>query len=196
MKWLKKHVRSQIREKRLHLPPSLQLYFSNQIARQLLKMDYFQKAHSIALYYAILGEVSTEFILHHALLKHKACYLPVLKKDHLEFMRVTPATNFKKNRFGIFEPVFDKSQTIHPATLDLALVPLVAFDAKCHRLGMGGGYYDRTFHFKHKHNNKPKLVGLAYDFQHVRQVPRTHSDVLLDEVITEKKRYMALKSTT
>ncbi len=73
--------------------------------------------------------------------------------------------------------------------LDIVIIPLVAFDLNGYRLGMGGGYYDKVFAFKKTHPT-PKLVGLAYDFQKITDTPHNELDTRLDEVITEKQRYL------
>jgi len=74
------------------------------------------------------------------------------------------------------------------AALDIALVPLVAFDDYGRRLGMGGGYYDRTFaYLRHReHWRRPKLIGVAFEFQRVAELPAQPWDVPLDGIITEK----------
>lgn len=191
VKGLKQTLRFRLREKRLHFPIRLQASFSKQITIHLLQSPDFQKSKSIALYSASFGEVSTDYILKYALSHHKACYLPVLQKNRLVFIKVTQTTQMIPNRFGILEPEFDQHKIIPAAALDLVLMPLVAFDAKCHRLGMGGGFYDRTFDFKRRAHTKPKLVGLAYEFQRVTHIPKSNLDVFLDSVVTEKKRYIA-----
>jgi 5-formyltetrahydrofolate cyclo-ligase len=189
VKGLKHDLRRRIRDKRLHVPIGLQRYFANRITIQLLQSRDFKQSQSIAFYSAAFGEVSTALALKYALAHHKACYLPVLKKDRLIFLKVTQSTQFVSNRFGIAEPPFEERNIIAPEALDLVIMPLVAFDSKCHRLGMGGGFYDKTFSFKRTHSMTPKLIGLAYEFQRVERVPKSNLDVLLDSVITEKKRY-------
>lgn len=189
MKGLKQDLRRRLRDKRSQLPIGLQHYFANRITLSLLHSQDFKKAKSIAFYCATFGEVSTELALKHSLAHQKACYLPVLKNKQLAFIRVNNSTSLVANRFGILEPPFEERKLIAPEALDLVLMPLVAFDAKCHRLGMGGGFYDRTFSFKRSHMTSPKLVGLAYEFQRVERVPKSDLDVLLDSVITERKRW-------
>lgn len=111
----------------------------------------------------------------------------MLKGKHLQFVRVTPTTSFTPNPFGILEPT-TYVETRAPQALDLVLVPLLAFDKCCQRLGFGGGYYDRTFAFK-KIEKKPYLIGLAYEFQRLPHIPHNDFDICLDEVITEKRQY-------
>lgn len=185
---LKKQLRSQLQDKRRQLSLPVQERAANIIAHQLFQQPYFHESQHIALYVAFAGEVSTRLILDKATILHKSCYLPVVQDSHMHFIKLHPETLLQKNRFGILEPSLDPQYLIEPATLDLVLLPLVAFDSACHRLGMGGGFYDRTFDFKGA-ALKPRLVGLAYDFQRVDKIPRSNLDVSLDEVITEKKHY-------
>jgi 5-formyltetrahydrofolate cyclo-ligase len=95
------------------------------------------------------------------------------------------------NRFGIPEPVVAQRQLIKPWALDMVFVPLVAFDNHGHRLGMGGGYYDRTFAFKLQRTylTGPVMVGLAHNLQHRPSIASNPWDIPLDWVITETHRY-------
>src|SRR5687767_13746260 len=90
----------------------------------------------------------------------------------------------RRNRFGIPEPT---GRRCAPQQLDLVLLPLVAFDRRGARLGMGGGFYDRTFAFlRVAGRRKPRLVGLAHHFQEVAQLPREPWDVPLAAIVTER----------
>jgi 5-formyltetrahydrofolate cyclo-ligase len=92
---------------------------------------------------------------------------------------------------GIPEPERTHHQRIRPTALDLVLTPLVGFDDTGHRLGMGGGYYDRTFGFLNKRTRwrKPRLMGLAYELQRCQTLTRASWDVDLDAVATELAVY-------
>jgi 5-formyltetrahydrofolate cyclo-ligase len=189
LKWLKQQLRERIIEKRRHLDAAAQAHWGQQIATRLFQSRSYQQARHIAFYYSVGGEVPTALILAHALAQHKCCYLPVLKdKRYLQFVRIDDKTRLTPNRFGILEPPIHANTLLSPQYLDLVLVPLVAFDKAGYRLGMGGGYYDATFAFS-RHSAQPLLIGLAYEFQRVDDIPRTDSDILVDEVITEKKNY-------
>lgn len=186
---LKAQLRQRLRERRRRLLASYQAQCAQRITHHLLHSPYFQKAKHIALYAPFDGEVPTTPILERALLLHKYCYLPALKGNQLQFMQIDQHTPLIHNRYGINEPNSTVStKVIPPQALDLVLVPLVAFDRKGYRLGMGGGYYDRTF--RKKGAKRPLLLGLGYDFQKVGFVPHTNLDVVLDAVITEKQFYL------
>ncbi len=188
MRLLKNQLRTQIRSRRKRLKAQQQHSASQEICHRLLRCDSFKKAHKIALYLPFEGEVPTFLILTQALAAHKACYTPVVSNHLLQFAQIDLNTPLKSNRFGILEPT-SNAGLISPHSLDLVLVPLVGFDKQGHRLGMGGGYYDKTFAFRRR-THKPRLIGLAYDFQRLSLIPRSGSDLLLDEIITEKHHYL------
>ena len=119
----------------------------------------------------------------------KAVYLPVINRarwraDTMYFQHYTPAeTVLKPNRFGIFEPVHHPETPIQLHNLNLILVPLVGFNQSCDRIGMGGGYYDRTLAKQGIRNTR--FVGLAFACQQVEFEPMPH-DVRLHAIITEE----------
>ena len=117
-------------------------------------------------------------------------YLPVLSpyKPHgLVFVRWNKHTRFKNNRFNIPEPLIKRNQMKAARHLDLVVMPLLAFDAAGSRLGMGGGFYDRSFAFKQRmqRSQKPHLTGIAYEFQRVESLTRQDWDIPLDAICTE-----------
>lgn len=187
MRSIKAQLRQSILAKRRQLSSHQKFLFSQRITQFLIRQPYFKSAQSIAFYYSFPDEVSTFGLIHHALQHQKSCYLPVVTKPKLKFAKIESTTPMKLNRFGIFEPQTHQG-TIDPRQLDLVIVPLVAFNQNCDRLGMGGGYYDLTFAFK-KHCNKPMLVGIAFEIQRVKCLLKGKLDLKLDEVITEQKCY-------
>jgi 5-formyltetrahydrofolate cyclo-ligase len=104
----------------------------------------------------------------------------------MEFRRYLPGTRTHVDRHGLVAPEGHGAR-IAPRRLDVVFVPLVAIDPSGTRLGMGGGFYDRLFAFRHRRNTwrKPRLVGVAYDLQRVPHITRKPWDVPLDYVITE-----------
>lgn len=186
--WLKQRVRQKICAQRALLTHAEIKSKSTLVCQRILSLNEFQNAKDIALYVAFSGEIDCHMLFEAALKSHKNCYLPVLAHQQLHFIQVDDKTPLISNRFGILEPAFESQRLIKPELFDLVIVPLVAFDKSCHRLGMGKGYYDRTFHFKTQ-NTGPTLVGVAYEFQKLLKVPSTTLDVPLDCVVTEKKIY-------
>jgi 5-formyltetrahydrofolate cyclo-ligase len=184
---IKTRIRQHILAKRRQLSLHQKTLFSHRITKTLVRQPYYKSAQSIAFYYSFPDEVSTFELINHALQQQKSCYLPIVARPKLKFAKIGATTPMKLNRFGIFEPEINQP-TIDPRQLDLVIVPLVAFNHHCDRLGMGGGYYDMTFAFK-KHCNNPRLVGIAFEIQRVNNLLRGKLDLKLDEVITEQRSY-------
>ena len=118
----------------------------------------------------------------------KYCYLPILSQSDeksLCFVRYDYGEALHQNRYGILEPV-NISRIMLPNLLDIVVTPLIAFDVLGHRLGTGGGYYDRTFAFLHEQQDKkPVMVGLGYAAQQVALLPSDPWDVMMGGVVTE-----------
>lgn len=113
------------------------------------------------------------------------------RENRLWFLPYRPGEPLHPNRFGIPEPSRHRGRIGPPWNLDLLLVPLVGFDADCNRIGMGGGFYDRTLaYLRHRtHWRRPRLIGIAHECQRVEQIhPRTW-DIPLDAVATEQRIY-------
>lgn len=164
------------------------------ICKRLRASPEYLARSRIALYLSHDNEAQAEQLLPQLWRLKKNSYLPILKPKPLSglwFGRYEKQSILIANRYGILEPIFSQKTLIPAWTLDVALVPLVAFDLNGNRLGMGGGYYDRAFAYLHRNNHlkKPKLFGLAFECQKVKQLPHQSWDIPLDGVITEKCFY-------
>ncbi|MDT8388570.1 MAG: 5-formyltetrahydrofolate cyclo-ligase [Thiogranum sp.] len=182
--------RKQLRAHRRALSPREHQQRSRALCRQLINHPLFRTSKRIAVYLPNDGEVDTRLLIERAWDMHKKVYLPVLvpyRENRLWFTRYTPHTRLVNNRFGIPEPEFVHRQRIRTHALDLVLTPLVGFDAQGNRLGMGGGFYDRSLAFlrRRQHWHKPRLVGLAYDFQQLPELAAEVWDVPLSAVVTD-----------
>ena len=107
--------------------------------------------------------------------------LPIIKKkNQMDFFLWSKKDPLISNRYGIPEPIY--SQIVYP---DIIFTPTVAFDKNKHRLGYGGGFYDR---YLHKLNKKKNFlsIGIAFSFQEVKKIPINKFDYKLDLVITER----------
>lgn len=158
------------------------------IETRLINLPIFLNALRVALYVPTHGEVD---ILALTTTLDKQFYLPRMTAQRtLEFAHYVPGQSLINNRYGIAEP-HDTSPRIDPATLDLVIVPLVAFDPRANRMGRGSGYYDRTFAFLREAGGTPPphLVGVAYEFQKVAALTPEAWDVPLHHVITETQLY-------
>jgi len=182
-----------MREQRRALSSRQRRDAADRAADLLLHSRPFRHSRRIALYFAMEGELDPAPVLRAALAQGKQCFVPALSpgtRGRMWFVPITAHSKLRRNRFGIPEPVHRRRDRLAPRRLDLVLVPLAAFDDNGHRIGMGGGYYDRTFTFrKTRHRwRKPLLIGYAYEFQRVPRIAAQPWDVCLDAIITERKR--------
>lgn len=189
------NLRKNIISKRKVLSQTERLSAAKQITQHLLfNLPAFQQSEHIAFYQATNGEADPRLLLNHALSLGKHCYLPVLhpiKHNSMWFMPYKKGTKLIPNQFGILEPEVISHELAPAWALQLVFTPLVAFDLQGNRLGMGGGYYDRSFAFIKEAHFKPKpfLVGLAYEFQKVEKLTANSWDIPLNTVVTEHKIY-------
>ncbi len=187
-------LRKQMRALRRALPAAERHRCARQLARRVAALKAFSHAHHLAAYLAVDAEMDPAPLLERAWVLGKQVYLPVLAGTpaaHLLFAPYHPHSAMQANRFGIMEPVVPVGELLPPQRLDLVLTPLVAFDASGTRLGMGGGFYDRSFAFRGNpaHLPRPLLLGLAYELQNVTELPRQPWDIPLDGIVTEQALY-------
>jgi len=182
-------LRRRIRERRRALSGAQRRTAQQQAGRRLRRLSPLWRARSVAIYLAVDGEADPGAITAGALTRGQRIYAPVLHGETLRFARLTDETPLRRNRFGILEP--SAADCIDPRQLDVVLTPLVAFDDSGTRIGMGGGYYDRCFSFLKQRIRwiRPKLIGLAYEFQRLRTVSRSDWDVPLWAAVTEQGTY-------
>ncbi len=152
---------------------------SHKIVEQIERMTCWKEAKTVMLYYPINNEVDLR-----ALVKkyadEKTFLLPATLSGHLiEVRQYVKGEPLVKGRFGIPEP----KTPAWTGDIDLILVPGVAFDKDCRRLGRGGGYYDR---FLKRIKIKMK-IGVCYDFQLHDDLPHAMFDQVMDRVVTPSK---------
>jgi len=185
-------LRRALRQQRRSLTQQQQQAAAQALDRLLGRHALFLRSKHIALYLPNDGEMDLTPLLARALSMGKRCYLPVLSPiyhNRLWFAPYDGTNRMELNRFGIPEPVTSWSQVRPVWTLDLILTPLVAFDSNGNRLGMGGGFYDRTLAYlkRRKRWHKPRLLGTAHTFQQVANLPSESWDVPLHGVVTERE---------
>lgn len=189
----RRQLRQRIRAERRALSELQQRIASHKLCANVRSMQAFSRAKRIAVYLASDGEIDLKPLIELCWKLGKSVYLPVLhpvRHNRLWFTPYTPNTKLTHNRYKILEPA--RQYPGAPAwALDLVLMPLVAFDSACNRMGMGGGYYDRTFAFTLKRQGLkgPKLVGMAHELQRVEKLSLADWDVPLKAVVTDLKRY-------
>ena len=188
-------LRRQARDMRRSLTPGVQARNGAAVARRLYTSSWFIRSNTIALYLANDGEVDLKPFAETARRCGKRLFLPALRSNsdrRLWFAEYRADERLIRNRFGIHEPDIRKRTPTPPWAIDLVLMPVVAFDAEGNRLGMGGGFYDRTFAYLERrvHLSKPTLVGIAHECQRIEQIPARSWDIPMHGVVTESRRYL------
>lgn len=183
-------LRQLMRAKRRAISPKSAILSSQKLTQNLVNLPMICNHEHIAFYMANDHEINPADFMTHCLANGKKCYLPVLdseKKNHLIFVTYSAGNKFIINRYNIREPEIT-AHNIHPThLLDVVLIPLVAFDDNGGRLGMGKGYYDRTFAFINQSSaSQPLLIGLAYECQRVDFIELEPWDVPLHGLMTEE----------
>lgn len=187
-------LRRQMRRRRRSLSDAERADSAGKLARRLAATRQFRCARRIAFYLSQDGEMDLTPLMHRAWAMRKACYLPVVCSSSLRPLWFAPYREGEPliyNRFAILEPRPPLKARVRAATLDLILVPVVAFDGCGNRLGMGGGFYDRTLAFlQHRQVwRRPRLLGVAYEFQRAKHLETRPWDVPLQGVVTEERLY-------
>lgn len=182
----RKALRRALRQRRRDLSRPRRVAAAKRLAALLVRRPEFVSADNVAVYLAADGEIDTQWVILQAWAAGKRVYLPVLQAgNRLRFAEYRRGARLLRNRFGIPEPVVKRFRAAK--CLDLVLMPLVGFDAAGGRLGMGGGFYDRTFAFlREEARRRPALVGLAFDFQQVASLPVEPWDVPMAGVATDR----------
>jgi 5-formyltetrahydrofolate cyclo-ligase len=185
-------LRAELRAARRRFEPAQRVAAEHSIAARVQRLGAFRNAGRIAIYFAFDGEPRLDALLQAARAAGKELAAPVLVGRDLGFARLPAAPVLAPNRLGIDEP--DAHDPIDPRSLDLVLLPLVAFDDRGVRLGVGGGYYDRCFQYLNARRAwyRPKLVGIGYEFQHLDLIEREPWDVPLWGAVTEAGAYQFL----
>lgn len=168
---------------------------SRTMTQFLASTPEFHYAVHVACYWPIKGEMDVTPVIEHARRYNKHVYLPVIVDgDTIKFALYEPDMPMRENKYHIPEPDVAEDQLKKPEEMDLVLVPLVVFDSYGHRLGMGSGFYDRTFSFlrENPHLGKPCLVGVAHEFQHTGELPTHPWDVPTRLIVTEERVWRPL----
>lgn len=186
-------IRQLKRAQRRALSASTQWQHSQTLCQNTNKEKIYRSSKNIAFYLANDGEIDPSQLIEHAWFLGKDVYLPILSpvKNSLYFAPYHADSQLKLNRFDIPEPVCHPSQWKTARQLDVLFLPLVAFDTSGNRIGMGGGFYDRTLaYLQHRcHWRKPVLVGLAHELQKVGKLDAQSWDIPLDFIMTEEQIY-------
>jgi 5-formyltetrahydrofolate cyclo-ligase len=185
----RRELRQQLAERRRALSPPQRIAAAQGLRRSLEQLpEYFTDAR-VAGYWASNGELPLNLVIPPLATRGQRFLLPVLTDEReLRFAPWQAGDPVEPNRHGIPEPVAPR-EWFAPFQLDLVLVPLLGFDRRGHRLGYGGGYYDRSFAFlkEQVRPTEPLLVGIAYDFQELDAIAAKPWDVRLDYIATDRE---------
>ena len=185
-------IRQLIRKKRNALTRDFQQKSANELLAQLQNDDQIKQAKHIALYLANDGELDLTPFIQWCWQQEKSVYLPRVhpfSKGNLIFLLYTKTSSMVLNQYNILEPKLDVRTLIPVEKLDIILTPLVAFDPTGARIGMGGGYYDRTLSKWYKayiqnEKCKPYPIGVAHECQQVHSIPVELWDIPLPQIMT------------
>ncbi|PPU39446.1 5-formyltetrahydrofolate cyclo-ligase [Xanthomonas arboricola] len=182
-------LRQQLRALRRSLPATQRLAAADALAERLLALPFAPQTGAVAGYWAMDGEIA----LHRWQLSLPAgvryC-LPVLDGRVLRFAPWRPGRGLVSNRYGIPEPDVERTDLLAAEEMALVVAPLTGFDAQCRRLGMGGGWYDRSFAFRHRQTPPPWLVGVGFAAQQLAALPTESWDVAVDAICTEHATFL------
>jgi 5-formyltetrahydrofolate cyclo-ligase len=185
------NIRRHVRQERNSLSAQEQHQFALIASRHLLAEVQAQNAQHVAIYLTHDGELATQKLIEALWEEGIKTYLPILhpfSKGNLLFLHYHAESKMVFNQYGIAEPALSVQDIIPLYKLDIIVTPLVAFDESGNRMGMGGGYYDRTL--CQVVNGKPLAVGFAHDCQQVSQLPVEYWDVPLPVIITPTRRFI------
>ena len=165
--WMQQKIRRLTKEERAEM--------SEKLCERIRSKDVYRQAKVVMMYYPIQNEPDLRPLMDE-FKDEKIILLPVAHRKTIEMRQYKGREDLHRGHFGIPEP----TGTAFKGEPDLIIVPGVAFDEDCNRLGRGGGYYDRFL----KHFHKAGKYAVAYDFQVVKKVPMASFDARIDGVIT------------
>lgn len=182
--------RHELRQRRRSIPPHTRTRAADALAGQILSLANLAAHRYIAGYWAVDGEISLH-ALQQQLASAAIWCLPVLDETGklLKFAPWRAGDALINNRYGVPEPVHTHNTLLDARQMDLIVLPLTGFDSQCHRLGMGGGWYDRTLQFCRQRSpeGRPVLVGAGFDIQEVVRIEPEAWDVGCDYIATETR---------
>ena len=181
-------LRQEILAKRRQLTAKESAQAGLSILKTIMQMNVFKRTVNVASYISLSGELCTQDMNEYFMTRHHLClpYMVTGQKGKMDFYSFKKGDELVENRFHILEPKNQPENLVLEDKIDVIVVPLVAFDNKGNRLGMGGGYYDRMLK---KVRKDCLVIGVAYEFQQVDELLVEEWDMPMDIVITEKNCY-------
>jgi 5-formyltetrahydrofolate cyclo-ligase len=186
----KTDLRAGLRKRRADLSASQRHAAAQALPSSVTPLPAWKDAQHIALYMPSDGEIDPQTLVSLARDLGKRLYLPVIDQENtLAFALWDAGVELLENRYGIPEPP-PGAPRLPISGLDIIFIPVVGWDPYCNRLGMGGGFYDRTLSgLKESGAKRPVLVGLAHEAQRTERIPLDRWDVSMDYIATEAALY-------
>ncbi|MED5556570.1 MAG: 5-formyltetrahydrofolate cyclo-ligase [Pseudomonadota bacterium] len=188
----KSALRRELKRRRRTLTAQQQKQAAYTLCQRLKGMPELQRAKRISLYLPVNGEIDPTPLIPWLRQRRVTIYLPVLRPlsdNRLGFVAYGETTPMVKNRFGIAEPcprfAAQRRNRLPAWALDTLIVPLVGFDQQANRMGMGGGFYDRSLAFMRRPGPAPALIGVAHACQQVDTLPVEPWDIPLNAVVSD-----------
>ena len=187
---MKKEFRKMVIELRSNKDSDFLSLNSQVITEKLLFMECIKKANIIMIYLDFNNEVKTDALITKLLSMRKTVVAPVTIKNKRKLIPFK-ITNIKDDitigAYGIREPKQNPNNKLNIKDIDIVIVPAVAYDKNCYRLGYGGGFYDR---FIKKLKDDAITIGIAFDFQVLNSIPKESHDAQLNYIVTETNIYI------
>lgn len=178
-------IRKEILSKLRLLSPEENSRKSEIIKQKLFSMKEFNKSRVVMFYVSMKDEVNTWDMLKEALKIGKRVAVPCTASETDEIIPAEikdPEKELEIGKYGIYQPGKDSINKIPLDNIDLVIVPGVAFDEEKYRIGRGKGYYDR---FLSRVSSRTVTIGICFDFQVVKSLPRKPHDLPVSKVITD-----------
>jgi 5-formyltetrahydrofolate cyclo-ligase len=187
-----REARRRLRQLRHEIPPGERKAADRAIRAELTRLRLWRPRSRIAVFLGLADEVDLRPCFDEAWRRGIQLYVPLilsLRRGAMMFVPLDRDARLVRNWFGIDEPANALHRSVRARELDLILAPLLGFDAWCHRLGMGAGFYDRALRRRIDRGatfRRPRLIGVAYAIQQVERIDPAPWDVALDMVVTER----------
>ena len=194
-------TRKTLRALRRAIPRDRRLAAERAIVRHLKQLHVFRPGAKVAVYLAMPGEVSLTRGCGPAARAGALLYAPRIvsrRRLAMNFLPLGPRRRTATNFYGIAEPTGGPDRRLTPLQFDTIVVPLLGFDRRGVRLGMGAGYYDRALRRRldpARAFRRPRLIGVAYACQELPSIASAPWDVPLDYVVTESEIIRCCPST-
>lgn len=182
---MKTEIRSTILKKRHNMLFPEVLEKSERIKEQVFHMDEFKDAKTILFYVSYDNEVYTHEMIKESLEIKKQVIVPKTNMNNHTILCSALAKwdDLAAGAYNILEPRQECLKEISPESIDLIVIPGIAFDCQGNRIGHGMGYYDRLL----KKKSNAHCLGLAFEFQIVEKISSEKHDVQVKKIVTEKR---------